>query len=264
MGVAIGNLCSRVRTRAVPCRVLGKLELSRYLERNPGAPCLIHDSNWVVMCVTYGTVTRLCTSWRLSVASLMRSSIVTWLCMLLLLVHVGFHKLVTITRIFSLQFTLDFDTCEFSKLLSWQHQCDLQHEELWASHQVLHNKEFVDTFTVSWKLINPYNTSTLWEQLPERQQNETKWNKTKQNETKRNKTKQRKYPRGNFNLRESLNQKNIASDFIYVEVFIQANMASDAVWNFQHRRQQSESPRWHIENRWRNFQASVPKKGHML
>ena len=47
---------------------------------------------------------------------------------------------------------------------------------------------------------------------------------------------QRKFPRGNLNLRESLIQKNIASDLIYMEVLIGANVASDAVGNFQHRR----------------------------
>ena len=44
------------------------------------------------------------------------------------------------------------------------------------------------------------------------------------------------FPRGNFNLLESLTQKNIVSDLIYVEVLIQANIASDAMRNFQHRR----------------------------
>ena len=47
---------------------------------------------------------------------------------------------------------------------------------------------------------------------------------------------QRIFPRGNFNLCENLNLKNIPSDFIYVEVLIQANIASDAVRKFQHRR----------------------------
>ena len=55
----------------------------------------------------------------------------------------------------------------------------------------------------------------LWEQLSGRQQT------------------QRKFPRGDFNLRESLSQKNIASDLIYVEVLIQANIVSYAVRNFQ-------------------------------
>ena len=47
---------------------------------------------------------------------------------------------------------------------------------------------------------------------------------------------QRKLPRGNFNLRESLSQKNIANDLIYVEVLIQVNIASDVARDFQHRR----------------------------
>ena len=46
---------------------------------------------------------------------------------------------------------------------------------------------------------------------------------------------QRKFQRENFILRESLNQKNIASDLIYVEVLTQANISSDAVQTFQHR-----------------------------
>ena len=37
-------------------------------------------------------------------------------------------------------------------------------------------------------------------------------------------------------IRETLNQKNIANDLIYVEVLITANIASDAVRNIQHRR----------------------------
>ena len=41
---------------------------------------------------------------------------------------------------------------------------------------------------------------------------------------------------GNFNPRESLSRKNIASDLNYVEVLIRANIASDAMRNFQHRR----------------------------
>ena len=43
---------------------------------------------------------------------------------------------------------------------------------------------------------------------------------------------QRKFPRGNFNLRESFSLKNTVSDLIYVDVLIKANIASDAVLNF--------------------------------
>ena len=42
---------------------------------------------------------------------------------------------------------------------------------------------------------------------------------------------QRYFSRGNFNLRESLNRKNIASDLICVEVLIQANIANDGISN---------------------------------
>ena len=43
---------------------------------------------------------------------------------------------------------------------------------------------------------------------------------------------QRKFSRRNFNQRGSLNQENIASDLICVEVSIQVNIASEAVGNF--------------------------------
>ena len=56
---------------------------------------------------------------------------------------------------------------------------------------------------------------------------------------------QRNFPQGNFNLRECLNQNNISSDLIDVEVLIQANIVSNSegVRNFQHRRYKGESPR---------------------
>ena len=47
---------------------------------------------------------------------------------------------------------------------------------------------------------------------------------------------QRKFPCVYFNLRESLNQKNIVSDLIHVEVSSHANIASEAVRNFQPQR----------------------------